>query len=126
RAGFSRIGERGMTRSLAQSEQRLEDVHPRLSDADRVDALENAAAIRLEELIVELSLRSLEVDVQRLLHSRWKLGRHLRLRSAQNEWSQRVRQHTPIGVRRAIGASELAQRRERRRCAEHSWIQEFE
>ena len=86
-----------MARRLAQPQQRLEDVHARLADAHAVDALEHAPAIRLEQLVVELALRALELDVQRLLDARRQLGRDLLLRAPQDDRPQRAREQVAAG-----------------------------
>ena len=89
-----------MTRGLSQAKQRFENVHARLADAHAVDALEHAPAIRLEQIIIELPLRALELDVQRLLDARRQVGRHLLLRAPQDHRPQRTGEHVASAGRR--------------------------
>ena len=61
------IGQTGMTRGLAQAEQRLEHLDLRPGDAIVADALEQRAAVMVAQLVVQAALAAIEVGVDRLL-----------------------------------------------------------
>src|SRR5215211_4620998 len=93
-----------MTGGLTQTQQRLEDVHSRLPDAESIDAIEDAVPIRREQRVIELALRTFEHDTQGLLSARREVLRNLLLGSTKD--------HRP---KRACEEIALCRRRTRRR-----------
>ena len=73
-----------MTGRLAQSQQRLENVHARLAKAVALHAIEQARGVLTPQLLVERALLGLEFDLDRLLDAGRQLLRHHRLRAPQH------------------------------------------
>src|SRR5204863_1731128 len=98
-----------------------------------VHTIEHALPIPLEQRVVELPLRALELDLQRLLDARRKLGGYLVLRATQNDRAHGARQqraaaHVPVPLPHSLPLDGCKPRDgpERRRRAQHPWIQELE
>src|SRR3954471_7293181 len=88
----ARIDERGMTCRLPQSQQRLEDLHPRLLDAALADATEERGAVVIAQLVVQFFLFAFELAVERLFGAFRQLRRDLLFRPPEDERADRARE----------------------------------
>ena len=118
------VDQPGMTRRLAQSQERLENVHLRFGEPVAPHAPEQGRAVVVAQLVVEAALNRTQLAPQRLLGARGKLRGDLFLGPAQDERAHRAGERLApavVGLTRSRGP-----RPERRRCPEHARIQEFE
>src|SRR4051812_3002647 len=125
RAGVvaGRIDQPRVAGGLAQTEQRLEDVHARLVDAAFPDAAEERQAVVIAKLVVLRLLLPFELAVQRLLDPFRQLWGYLLLRAAEEQRAQSARERLAAFGGRRLRAERFG---ERTAGAEQSRIEKFE
>src|SRR5688500_5088893 len=112
-----------MARGLAEAQQRFEDLDLRLAEALLVDQAEQAGAVMVAQLVVELPLVAFQFAVDRLLLPRRQIGRYLLLGPAKDERTQAAGEHLArLDIRRfPVGRAG----REERRAAQQSRIEKL-
>src|SRR5882672_6593642 len=113
-----------MESGLAQSEQRLERLYLRFSDAVAGDAVEQRVAVMVAQFVVEFALLRLEFAEDGLLLFRRQVFRDLALGAAQDEGAQGLGEQLS---RLGAGVSrDSARELETRSHSEHPRVQELE